>query len=67
MNWDWIPFRKKLKRVTLTDRYYDDMKMEYIVYKVDRIDETHVILKTSKKKTVDIHMTRPMDIVVEDL
>ena len=63
----WNPFRKKLMRVTLTDRYYDDMKKEFIVYKVKRVDENHVILLTSKKKTVDIHMTRPMDIVVEDL
>ena len=63
----WNPFRKKLKRVTITDRYYDDMKREYIVYKVKRIDENHVTLLTSKGKTVDIHLTRPMDIVVEDL
>ena len=64
---NWNPFRKKLRRVTITDRYYDDMKMEYIVYKVKRIDETHVLLLTSKKKEVDIHLTRPMDIIVEDL
>ena len=64
---NWNPFRKKLRRVTITDRYYDDMKMEYIVYKVKRIDETHVLLLTSKKKAVDIHLTRPVDIIVEDL